>query len=200
MLDSQPQQENQYSAHLNNPVKTLTNEIKQLVEQAVAGDKQAFNLLISNVYIDIYRFSFHLTKNQTRAEDLTHDVVLKIAKSIKQFNFDSTFLSWVYRIVVNTQKDNYKKQTNRLKRDSQYYTEHQLQYSSSLPEDEVEFNELLSAIDQLPEKLKITLVLVYAEHLSHADAADVLQCSTNTISWRIHEAKKQLKTILEKQS
>ena len=200
MLDSQGQQENQYSNSLSDAETIEADKGEILVSQAVNGDKQAFNQLINQYYEDIYRFSFHLTKNKTDAEDLTHDVALKIAKSIQQFQFNCAFLSWVYRIVVNTQKDNYKKQVNRLQRDGNYLDQQQLQQRSPQPDENVEFNELLNSIDQLPEKLKITLILVYAQHLSHSDVADVLECSINTVSWRIHEAKKQLKKILENQS
>lgn len=199
MLDSQIQQQDQQLYSLNKANKTKTENSASLVSQSVNGDKQAFNLLINHYYADIYRFSFHLTKHKAEAEDLTHDVVLKIAKSIHQFQFNCSFLSWVYRIIHNTQKDNYKKRLNRFKRDSHYLNEQQLQQRSPQPDEHVEYNELLSAIDQLPEKLKITLILVYAEHMHHADVADVLQCSINTVSWRIHEAKKQLKKILENQ-
>ncbi len=200
MLDSQSQQEQQSSYQLDPSEKTQLDDSDQLVSRAVAGDSVAFDELINDVYADIYRFSFHITQNKIQAEDLTHDAVLKIAKSVRQFKFDCSFLSWVYRIVVNTQKDNYKKQRNRLKRDGEYYADHQLQQYSPEPDDAIEFNELLLAIDQLPHKLKLTLILVHAEHLSHAQAAEVLQCSINTVSWRIHEAKKQLKIILEHQS
>ena len=200
MLDSQLQQKKQNLSQVNKPKQVPADNTNRLIRLAVAGDKPAFDELINQVYADIHRFSFHLVRNRTRAEDLTHDVVLKIARSIKQFKFDSTFLSWVYRIVVNTQKDADKKQINRLKQDNQYYADHLQHRYAPQPDDELEFNELLSAINQLPHKLKITLILVYAQHLSHSQVADVLECSINTVSWRIHEAKKQLKIILENRS
>jgi len=200
MLDSQLQQEHQTSYNLSKATQLQIDNLDSLVRSANQGDEQAFNHLINQVYADIYRFSFHLSKNKTQAEDLTHDVILKIAKSIRQFKFNCAFLSWVYRIVVNTQKDNHKKQINRLKRDGHYFDQQHLRQHSPQPDENLEFGELLEAIDQLPEKLKVTLILVYAEYMTHADAADVLQCSINTVSWRVHEAKKQLKKILEKRS
>ena len=150
--------------------------------------------------LTFYRFSFHLTKNKTQAEDLTHDVCLKIAKSIHQFKFNSQFKSWVYRIVINTQKDNFKKELNQNKRETHFHEQSLLNQRHQQPEENIEYNELLEAIDLLPRKLKLTLILVHAQQLSHSQAGDVLGCSTNTVSWRIFEAKKQLKKILKEQS
>ena len=173
---------------------------RETLEEAVNGDRRAFKQLINHYYVDIFRFSFHLTKDKTQAEDLTHDVCLKIAGSIHQFKFGSQFKSWVYRIVINTYKDNVKKQANLKKRETQYHEQTVLGQHQPRPEDSIQFNDLLNAIDKLPEKLKITLILVHAQELTHSLAAQVLGCTRNTVSWRIHEAKKQLKKIIREQS
>ena len=180
--------------------KNCTDNIKALVVDVVAGDQAAFAQLMNQYYDDIYRFSFHLTGNKTQAEDLTHDVCLKIASTIQQFKFNSQFISWVYRIVINIHKDNYKKQRNRLKRETDYHQQTSDNQAFRRPEEQIEYDELLGAIDQLPGKLKLTLILVQAQDLTHAQTAEILTCSTNTVSWRIHEARKQLKQILKEQS
>lgn len=200
MLDLVEKQEFNDSHSLTNADKNCSDTPEPLVSDAINGDQQAFSALMNQYYADIYRFSFHLTKNKTQAEDLTHDVCLKVARSIHQFKFDSRFKSWVYRIVINTHKDNFKKQANQAKRDSYYHEQTVLNQRHQQPEETIEYNELLSAIDKLPEKLKLTLILVHAQQLTHSQVSDVLACSTSTVSWRIHEAKKQLKKILKEQS
>jgi DNA-directed RNA polymerase specialized sigma24 family protein len=53
------------------------------------------------------------------------------------------------------------------------------------------------AFDTLSPLLRTTVVLVALQGLSHKEAAAVLQTNDNTIAWRIHEARKQLKTTID---
>ena len=50
-------------------------------------------------------------------------------------------------------------------------------------------------IDKLPEKQKAAVMLVLSEGLSHKEAAKVLNCREKTVSWRIHQARKRLKSV-----
>ena len=200
MLDFVEKQKVDEKDTLTQASEKCTDASEQLITGAINGNQQAFSALMDHYYVDIYRFSFHLTKNKTQAEDLTHDTCLKIARSIHQYKFNSQFKSWVYRIVINTHKDNFKKQLNLSKRESYFHEQTTLKQRIEQPEENIEYNELLDAIDLLPSKLKLTLILVHSQQLTHSQAADVLECSTNTVSWRIFEAKKQLKKILKEQS
>ena len=55
---------------------------------------------------------------------------------------------------------------------------------------------LWAAVRQLPDKQRDAVLLVYGEGLSHAAAAEAMAISETTVSWRIHEAKKRLKTLM----
>jgi RNA polymerase sigma-70 factor (ECF subfamily) len=52
-------------------------------------------------------------------------------------------------------------------------------------------------VGRLPQTLKEAVVLVYWEGVNHAHAAAILDCAESTVSWRVHEARKQLKGMLE---
>jgi len=49
----------------------------------------------------------------------------------------------------------------------------------------------------LPPKQRDAMLLVYAEDLSHAQAAEILNCAESTVSWHVHEARKKLKQELQ---
>ena len=53
-------------------------------------------------------------------------------------------------------------------------------------------------IECLPQKLKDTALLVFMEGMTHKEAAVVLDCAEKTISWRIHQVKKELKKRLNR--
>jgi RNA polymerase sigma-70 factor (ECF subfamily) len=54
---------------------------------------------------------------------------------------------------------------------------------------------LYQALDRLDPALKETALLVLAEDMSHAEAGEVLGVAESTVSWRMHEARKRLKTV-----
>jgi len=56
---------------------------------------------------------------------------------------------------------------------------------------------LYAALDSLSPQLRETAVLVLAEDLTHAQAAKILNIKEKTVSWRLHEIRKQLKTLVE---
>jgi RNA polymerase sigma-70 factor (ECF subfamily) len=56
---------------------------------------------------------------------------------------------------------------------------------------------LEKAVDSLPPLYKASFLLVADQGLSHAEAAQVLGCSENTVSWRMHKARKLLRSRLE---
>ena len=64
------------------------------------------------------------------------------------------------------------------------------------PETQALNQQMLSAVHQLPVKLKEATLLVFAEGLSHKEAARVLGCAESTVSWRIFQAKKKLYKVL----
>ena len=51
-------------------------------------------------------------------------------------------------------------------------------------------------MSELPEKQREAIMLVYAEDMNHADAAEIMGCKEATVSWHIHEAKKTLRGLL----
>jgi RNA polymerase sigma-70 factor (ECF subfamily) len=56
---------------------------------------------------------------------------------------------------------------------------------------------LHTALQSLEPALRETMLLILGEDLSHAEAAKILGCAESTVSWRVHRAKKQLKTLMD---
>jgi len=167
-----------------------------LIKQCQAGDKQAFEMLINHHYDTIYRFAYRWCGDQVNAEDITQIACLKLAKSIKQFRFESSFTSWLYSLVVNCAKDFYKSPSQHNVREEQHKNlDIQLNKSSDTNASRYYARQILEYIGQLQEDLKDTLLLVYGTGLSHGEAAKRLNIKESTVSWRIHEARKILKQL-----
>jgi RNA polymerase sigma-70 factor, ECF subfamily len=167
-----------------------------LIEQAKAGDRNAFQQLLEEHYTMIYRVAYHYTGQAQDAEDIAQDVCVSLVRTIHTFRAESSVSTWLYRIVVNACRDLHKKRSSH-QRLQQGYTE--LQQHDAAIQDETARKRawLYRSIAAMEPALKETALLVLTEELSHAEAGMVLGCAESTISWRMHEIRKQLKAALE---
>jgi RNA polymerase sigma-70 factor (ECF subfamily) len=163
-----------------------------VIAAAVGGDKQAFAQLLDGQYNRIYRFAYRWCGNVADAEDVTQIACIKLGKSISQFRGDSTFSTWLYRLVVNCAKDWQKSQTRHLA-ETELTEEIAAQHAGN--EATVQLNQVLKQIDAMGEGFKESALLVLAEGFSHKEAATLLGVQEGTISWRIHEMRQRLAVL-----
>lgn len=83
-------------------------EMQALVDQALAGDKNALESLAAGVQDMVFSLSLRMLGTFADAEDATQDILLKMITHLSSFRGDSAFTTWVFRIAVNHLK-NYQK-------------------------------------------------------------------------------------------
>ena len=130
--------------------------------------------------------------NRHIAQDVCASLVLKL----RSFKGDAKFTTWLYRVVVNAVRDMQRKQatSGRVNRD---YSELQDLARGEEQEAAKEIAWLYESLDVVGEDLRETAVLVLAEGMNHAEAAEILEIKESTVSWRMHELRKKLKVIAE---
>jgi RNA polymerase sigma-70 factor (ECF subfamily) len=164
-----------------------------LIRRAQAGDAAAFEALLNTYYDMIFRFAYKWCGSRVDAEDITQQACIKLARSLVQFRFESAFSSWLYRLVINCAKDWFKSQ-QRFHGDEFAGAEE----SASGDQDaeiRIYLHQILRLLETMAEGFKETALLVYAEGLTHAEAATILGVKETTVSWRLHEIRKQLKFL-----
>lgn len=138
---------------------------------------------------------FQMVLDEEAADDLTQEVFLKAFRGLAKFDGRAAFSTWIYRIAMNT---TYSFLARR--------KQSPVQFGAELPEpstgssdspDRVAMQAELSgqigrALDRLSPKLRAAIVLTSLHDWSPAEAAKIEGCSTATMYWRIHEARKQL--------
>jgi RNA polymerase sigma-70 factor (ECF subfamily) len=155
--------------------------------------------LVSRYRERVYHTLFALVRNQEDTKDLIQESFLRAFKSIKYFKKRSSFYTWLYRIAVNMALNFLKKRKKEEKTEA--FTEKHLYGESSkspdfLPEVnslKKEFREKLEeAINSLPLIYRASFILVVFQGMTHGQASRVLKCKENTVSWRMHKARKML--------
>lgn len=166
----------------------------ELIRQAQGGDRSAFEALLRRHYDTMYRMAYKWCGNRADAQDITQSACIKLARSLGSYGFRSSFLTWLYPLVINTAKDWTR---NRARHEGDGLDPEQ--GAAPLIEQQIYARELLAQIRGLPEKEREAIFLVFSEGLSHREAAAAMACRESTVSWYIHEARKKLRPLREKE-
>jgi len=164
-----------------------------ILEQAVAGDMDAFEEIYKATCSFVYNVALRVTRNSANAEEVTQDVFMKVYRNLKGFGFRSAFKTWVYRITVNTAINHYRKSSKEGKDRVDYDN-----LIESLPDNrsareginqsdnQARLNALL---DKLSPEHKSCLILREIEGLSYQEMAGVLNIPVNTVRSRLKRAR-----------
>lgn len=88
--------------------KSTNEELLTLIEQAVAGDKQSLETVLSSVQELVFNLSLRMLGTFPDAEDASQDILLKVMTHLSSYKGESAFSTWVFSIAANHLKD-YKK-------------------------------------------------------------------------------------------
>ncbi|MFP4155068.1 MAG: RNA polymerase sigma factor RpoE [Halothiobacillaceae bacterium] len=188
---------------------------KQLVERAREGKPGAYDILVRKYQHKIVRLISRFVRDPEDAMDLTQETFIKAYRALENFRGDSAFYTWLYRIAVNTAK-NQLAASNRhgyqvsLNSSPHPDSEEPMPEPEGLrdyatPENAILTGELeaviKAAIADLPEDLRTALTLRELEGLSYEEIAQVMGCPIGTVRSRIFRAReavdKRLKPLLE---
>lgn len=144
----------------------------------------------------LYGLCLSLCANTFEADDLYQDTWLKVLKNFSQFDSSKEFEPWLTQICVNT----YRNALRRIKRSPflNFQTNEEKDAClSAIPATEKEdYSELHAAIQKLPEKLRMCVILFYFEGMDIAATASALGIPEGTVKSRLSKARQKLKEVL----
>ena len=174
------------------------------VQKTIEGDAEAFNELVQRHHARIYGLAYRMLGNSDDASDATQEAFLEAYKSIQSFQFQSKFLTWLYRVGINVCQQ-YKRKSDSRGRTLISYTkdlqEREGQYANDCPDRlllKTERDQLVQhAINQLPSKQRMVIALFYMQQMKYREIAELLDCSEGTVASRLNTAVRNLKSKLE---
>jgi len=181
----------------------LSEDIDQdLVRRVQQGDKAAFDLLVIKYQHRIVHLVNRYVKDPSEAQDVAQDSFIKAYKALGDFRGDSAFYTWLYRIAINTAK-NYL--LSRSRRHSDYEVDmqdaEQIENAPQLKDIETPEHQLMndqiiavikSAIEKLPEEMRIAITLREFEGMSYEEIAEAMDCPIGTVRSRIFRAREAI--------
>ena len=170
----------------------------QLIYACQQGDREAYRRLFETHKDRVYSIAFYYCGNEATAHDIAQQVFLKLLTSIRQFNFQSEFSTWLYRMVANTCID----EQRRWRKLIPFGEVSEVQYIPALENIEANYSRVEMsdavrlAIHDLKPKLRMAILLKYIEGMSYEEIATVLGCSMGTVASRLNRGHKALASKL----
>jgi RNA polymerase sigma-70 factor (ECF subfamily) len=179
---------------------------KALVAKAQKGDMLAFEELVARHRDKIYARAYSMMRNEEEALDLSQEAWVKAWQRLVQFQGESSFATWMTRIVINLCLDQIRRQ-KRQRTDSieemdeeSGGVERQMPPIAFNPTERLERGELRARIDramaQLSHEHRTVLVLHEFEEMEYKQIAKVMGCSIGTIMSRLFYARRRLAALL----
>jgi RNA polymerase sigma-70 factor (ECF subfamily) len=154
---------------------------EELIEQAQAGDRQAFSLLVRRHQAGVLRFVRRLPGSSADAADIVQETFLKAWQAIARWRPEARFSTWLLHIARNTTRDEWRRQVT----DPAPSPLRQLQFQRRL-------RQLEQLLQQLPAEQREILLLREVEGLSYAELASALGIPPGTVKSRLARAREGL--------
>jgi RNA polymerase sigma-70 factor (ECF subfamily) len=181
-------------------------EDEKLVRQSQRGDMVAFEELVLRHRDKIYARAFSMMRNEEEAVDLSQEAWVKGWQRLKQFQGESSFLTWMTRIVINLCLDQIRKQKRHRAESIEAMAEElggverQMPVVNPNPTAGLERQELRQRIDkalaQLSVEHRTVMILHEFEELEYKQIAKRMQCSIGTVMSRLFYARRKMANLL----
>ena len=173
-------------------------------EDAAAGDTRAFEVLVLRYQARIVNYASAMVRDAGAAEDVAQETFVRAWRGLGRFRGESSFKTWLYRIATNvarTHLDRHGRQARIADRslDDEAEPLQAGDVPSPAPDAEtslVRREAIDRALSELPDELRLALVLRDVEGLDYKEIAGVTGAPIGTVESRIFRARRRLRTLL----
>ena len=178
--------------------------LEVLARQAIGGDRDALDGLVTAIQPDVYGLALRMLWNREDAEDATQEILVRIVTRLAQFDFRSQLKTWVYRVAVNYILDVKKSPVEKMRLTFEQFADDLADgLSPNGPPDtersvlieEVKIGCTLGMLQCLDRPHRLVYVLGEILELSGPEAADVLGISAELFRKRLQHARAAIESF-----
>jgi len=156
-----------------------------LVKRCQSGDTEAFDELVTRYRTRVFGMIYNMVHSEQDAWDLAQDSFLKAWKSIGRFRGQSSFYTWIYRIVMNVTIDWLRKK--------------KIKGGDAEFDDSIQLREIDPASKTVPKTEALphqAMERKEIDDMQYHEIAEALGCSIGTVMSRLFYARKKLQSLL----
>ena len=181
-----------------------------LFQQALAGDQEAFEALISRYQHSLFRHIYRYVGEYNEAHDVLQQVWLQLYLSLPKLYPNVHMKPWLFTVARNRSLDFLRRKRLLFFPEVETGNEEDevtfldtIPDTSSMPEELIEQRDLQRAIQcaiqALPRTYRSVVLLYYSEQMNYAEIGQVLKVPVSTVKARFHRAKPFLRDVLTAQ-
>ena len=144
----------------------------------------------------LYGLCMTLCADKHEADDLYQDTWVKVIRSFDSFDTSKDFEPWLTRLCVNTYRDKLRRISRSPFLSFMSNESKDAVFSTARAPEGEDYSDLYAAIDQLPEKMRLAIILFYFEDMDISKTAETLGIPSGTVKSRLNKARKLLKEVL----
>ena len=182
---------------------------QQDMVRLAAGQDAALNELMARHGERVFCYLVRLLGNETEADDLAQETFVRVFQNRTRFRPSAKFSTWLFTVATNLARDRLRWRRRHPhvsveadESEPEHGLKQTLVSSDPSPAENLEAAErtaaVREAVAELPEELRLPLVLAEYEEQSHAEIAAVMDCSPKAVEMRIYRARQQLRVSLSK--
>jgi RNA polymerase sigma-70 factor (ECF subfamily) len=173
----------------------------RLVERHLRGDRHAFEELFRKHQSYAFNVAYSLLSNAEDAADVTQEAFLRVHRNMERFRGDSSFTTWLYRVVVNlaiTELRRRSRSRTQLMEDiapaEAWRAEEEAADAPALHLEMGEERETVQRVlRHLPPDYRAVLVLRHFQQLAYEEICQVLGLTMSQVKTRLHRARRMFK-------
>lgn len=178
----------------------LTDE--QIVARVLEGDTHLFGMLYDRLYKKVYFKCLTLSRNDATAQDLTHDVFIKVFGNLSKYKGTGLFVPWVNTIATNYCYDFLRKEKRISIDDFDAIVEEKDWVRNDIaggtePTDEENMQRLSRAIEELSVSDKMLLMMKYYDDTRIEEIAEQLQLGPSAVKMRLSRIRDKLRLHMQ---
>ncbi len=169
-----------------------------LLEASVRRNQQAFSVLVSRYYKDVYRVTWRLIGGHVEADDVTQETFMKLWANPGQVREALALKGWLLRVAANGVMDRYRQRPMDQIEAAENIPDGAIPASTYVDQDFVS-KTMDHAIATLPDRQKLALTLVHFEQMTNITAAATMAISVDALESLLARARRSLKEKLAPQ-
>lgn len=170
-------------------------QLHTIVRRSIAGDRKSQKALYNYLAPMMLSVSHRYANNRTDAEDIFQESVLNVFNRLQQLREPEKVAGWAKKVVIHEAIRFYKKKRNMYFSDETTGLASQPDSGSDIYR-QLETDELLRVIQQLPDKMRMVINLYAIEGFKHEEIAEMLEISVGTSKSNLHDARKRIKKYI----
>ncbi|MBN1555516.1 MAG: RNA polymerase sigma factor [Phycisphaerae bacterium] len=185
-----------------------TEQLRDMIAQAKAGDARAFERLLAGYGPRLYGYFYRATGRHHDAEDLLGELTLRLVRTLQTYKDQGRFEPWLFRIAANMVRDRIRRKKTRPQPASLSVEDEQgRSLSDAIPAGPTDVGEYLlaeeaseslkTALRALDETTRQMILLRHFGEMSFKDIAEMFQCPLGTALAKVHRGLQRLRQELE---